>query len=848
MAGPRPGGGRFSWEGLFSPGQRARENWALIKPLWDEGLTASQIAQRTGLTTDEVTSTVHRMGQSNFKPPSVMPPDPGLPPARRRPPPDDLEPFSPPPSGDVVPFRPRNPKDPSGWGGGGSASAIAAASGAGLGLALTGDPAEASPFSSLRQEASRPLSAEDMAPLEVDDDEGFLDRVFAPFNREIGAALQDPGGYLLDAPERAAARAPGRLGLDAAADVIDDWSPAMAEGFRRAPGSMEDVALGQFDLAKIDPVDYAAEWGVFPARLAGDAIRATGDEDFRFPVVEQRGNLYQDMIDQAGGRTGVDTILDLAGLPLLGMGRGALRGLRRPPAETGPPSPAIRDIGPRETTPLERSDYYARAMTDPDFGAYHGNRPPDPLSDRNPPAGWDDYVQFERSPQPPQVRDLPGDIEPIMTLGPREAELAAEVDRTNRMADYAAAIPMKRADPVRFPERAARQQEQLRDIEGLRAAAARPLAAEDLRDFRLTIQENVGPTWSAHGGGEPGQPYRDQGLYPYSAARPRELGARLRDAARPTPEEQRAIDWAAGRWEPPIGRDPGAESIPWDPRIMTPNRWGAAGLAGATALGAVAAQQLAPDEDIARTTIGDWPPLPPPPPPPPPPPAPDIFGAQPRVEEGMMLKGPSGFLVDLQNSPDGMWIMEGLRPDGGLGGWGEDPTTEGSALGAEITPDPNIYRAFELDPTDRGHVRRVQNELAALGFDPGKSDGVLGENTQAAIDRLAATFGKPPGADLNDAHRMAVAFRQGPASLFEAQAGLVDWMENQDQPNTLKWSDHPSGIDNDYGSRTENALEAYTGVDWPAHDGPGPDQEWLDWVVFGLMRGNPAYRRQPPRR
>jgi hypothetical protein len=79
----------------------------------------------------------------------------------------------------------------------------------------------------------------------------------------------------------------------------------------------------------------------------------------------------------------------------------------------------------------------------------------------------------------------------------------------------------------------------------------------------------------------------------------------------------------------------------------------------------------------------------------------------------------------------------------GIGAQAADPETPGPAPAQQQAAPPANEAAATLPPLPLGHddVREVQNQLIALGFDPGTADGQIGPATNAAAQQYDQSRG-----------------------------------------------------------------------------------------------------------
>ena len=90
------------------------------------------------------------------------------------------------------------------------------------------------------------------------------------------------------------------------------------------------------------------------------------------------------------------------------------------------------------------------------------------------------------------------------------------------------------------------------------------------------------------------------------------------------------------------------------------------------------------------------------------------------------------------------------------------PSAQPAPLGLELAPpaDPAPLPDLAREPdSDADTVRRVQQELAALGYDPGPADGIVGLRTRRAIRAFQAAHGLPVDGEIGEPLVAALAGR-----------------------------------------------------------------------------------------
>jgi hypothetical protein len=162
-----------------------------------------------------------------------------------------------------------------------------------------------------------------------------------------------------------------------------------------------------------------------------------------------------------------------------------------------------------------------------------------------------------------------------------------------------------------------------------------------------------------------------------------------------------------------------------------------------------------------------------------------------------------------------------------------------------VSPREDIFQTIELDPNNPGNIKALQRLLADKGFDPGAIDGVVGDDTNAALDAIGAAYQMSRRPTLEEAWAMAESFPDRHATLADLQALLVQRATRDGGPNPLAWSRYPSGIDNQYGTRTRDELidaGVPEGILPPA--GAGFPPELADQILWEMFYRNPRYREQ----
>ncbi len=310
--------------------------------------------------------------------------------------------------------------------------------------------------------------------------------------------------------------------------------------------------------------------------------------------------------------------------------------------------------------------------------------------------------------------------------------------------------------------------------------------------------------------------------------------ATIEGAAAYTPDE------LARRAPPPLvderlpPGDPGTPPLWRDPRVTVPT----VGAGGLAALAYAASRQPPPPEPPMTTTAMDETGAPvaalvePP-------------DSDPPPQMGAARRG-FGLPVDLPDLPPGVdWPFTVDSVPGAF--------SQGEGRGPQVAPDPRFFDPVDLNPRNRGHVRALQRLLADKGFDPGEIDGVVGKDTNAALDAIGREYGWERRPTLEDAWTLALAYPDRHATLGDLQRFIVRGAERAGQDNPLRWSGSRSGIDSQYGSRTRAGLAALGAPESALPPVEGyPTQEQLDDWLWGLVMGNPRWREllrssAPPR-
>jgi hypothetical protein len=670
-----------------------------------------------------------------------------------------------------------------------------AAAGAGGALALSGE-AEASPFSSLRQEAGRPLSAEDMDPIELDGDIPWNERAAEIARLPVGAsdfvrmgrhtlglgspetdnALAGFGDVLATGPMM-----PFEFGRHAAADWLDHPVATAAEWTAGARARLlGDVTRAGLDASAVEAMPF---WDRVPSPTREEAA------DFRMPYFEDEANPFQQRIMADGERGADDIFLDAAFAPL----------------ET---VPDISTAIARRALPAARN--LSEALIEPDFPNYRppAERMPAPDIPLGRDTGWN-----APDPRTPEGRARLFEVEP--DTPPPLSERDIYRNALTRMAEgITDRGDMTRADFANYPQSSVRQDRQIYDRGRLIDAANNyELTPPQLTDLAFDVMGGAGDRWTMHARGFDPLGRDSLGLGLQSVFRfTDDEAARLREI------EQARIPQTAG-------------SVDWDPRLVTPGRARAAMAAG----GALMLPMLAADQNSLQTPEA----IPGPPQRPVldheiedqprfdiPEPAPDVTGAERAARGGGLPYSPDGAVIAPELvSLDAFEAMFG----------GRLPSSD-SEQPVDIAPDDTLFPAFEFDARSNDHIRRLQRALADAGFDPGPIDGRDGPQTRAALEQLGAAYGEGPPTDLGRALRMAAAFPTRDASVADIQDAF---RRRPDLAAILE----PYGVDDDYGSRTERASEVYTGEDAPAF-GSYPDADWRNALYYERMLGNRRWRDQ----
>lgn len=661
--------------------------------------------------------------------------------------------------------------------------------------------------------------------------------------RAIMRAANDPDpagaaarGVSQGVPAFVARHSPERAALNAAADVT-------GLPLDRLPASPLEFAQSEADLATEDPIDYAAEWVGFPSRLIGDAVRASGRPDFRFPFFEDPGNTYQRLQEEAGGRTGVDTAIDAAFLPLMALGgRRGGRGGPRGEARAGggwldtPSAEARTDVARTRAKGVESAEGALRAIT----------RTAEELRVRQA-AARAGRVE-EAIPWPRQSETNPAVRVSTQNPPPREN---LEGGRQSQLMDKASLRWLLGAD----------------DTTGRAAATADELDAATERAVA-----SAGEGYASHGKPAaaygPGFGFILRGGVEKPARATSPLGSSIAEAARPTSTERiqadviarRQAEAAAALEEAQAARKApytAAERELLDPTTPRARIAHYASLPGkgldmarraalnnpVTASGMIlAALGLRPELMAPAASEAQPGPFPeqPPPPPPPPPLGPRAGAAPPPARDAIVTSPFADFSRSIEQRPDrtplSAIIVSQDTMEGGGGG-----DREGRRRGSEIAPSEEIFEPFEVDnPAKR---EQLQNLLRAKGFDPGPTDGVIGAQTNAALDRLGEAYGEGRP-DASTAWRMALAYPDKPASVAMIQQLLAQRYEKAGEPIAHATRSRPRGDDDIFGEKSRAALADFLGRDVadPWLDDIATNAEKRNEVYYGLMLGNERWR------
>jgi hypothetical protein len=716
---------------------------------------------------------------------------------------------------------------------------LSGAAGVGLGLsALSGDDAEASVLSSLRDDGLETAPWSEMGGQEQ------------PGWNETAADLMRQGSGVLPFPFN--------LSVAASADFVDDPIDAAAE-----------YAVGS---TVRQSADSRRQGGWYDDGM-GQQFYVEGDPDFRAGFFEEDDNLYQQRIMEDGQRGPGDMAWDrlLAPTELFGgdelaapfkAGRGALRALRGGSFDI--PGGLPRDLLPGEPSPMpprqpgmagerisEPGQPYREPFWGEDFGDQAGpfpERRQEPFADLSRPEwaqnqadslarlrqGAGDAFDFDLADEMndrawrvvqgderyfggkpySQEQGYPG------RYADMDLSLAPSPEQTARTEVRAAADAMlaelRRArDGFTVPrssDGAARQGQLLTDMDDLIQLLDEDAPSQDILSHMLTIRERPGT---------PAYPSLLQRGSTGAERRNQPIGSSLDDAMRLDSDALAAAGLARD------ARLAVRQTAPPPPPPPFPYR--AAQVLGGSAAGAGILAATASMDDPERDTRA-WGPeriKQPPYTPQEVPPLPEHAGAAPREEPifapvNYMVPTPDGrYMVSVNVSPDGRRI-----PD--------DETVNISFDGAEVAPDPRLFDEFEVDPANLQHVRRLQNVLIEAGFDVGRkgADGVLGDDTQAAIDAIASAYGYG-AVDPTTAFRLAMAYPTQDATVGMVQSRLA---QNPDFLALLG----DAGPDDVYGPDTERAVEAFTGRDAPSwtRDYAAPPQEFLNETYWADIFGN----------
>jgi hypothetical protein len=111
-------------------------------------------------------------------------------------------------------------------------------------------------------------------------------------------------------------------------------------------------------------------------------------------------------------------------------------------------------------------------------------------------------------------------------------------------------------------------------------------------------------------------------------------------------------------------------------------------------------------------------------------------GGAPGGDVGTGASGSSGTTGDLGTNRGRRSTSDVEDPAGGTGG---------------AMPGADVERAGPVVALPRERVRRMQERLAAEGFDPGPADGTMGARTQAALREFQRARGLDPTGEPNQA-------------------------------------------------------------------------------------------------
>lgn len=603
----------------------------------------------------------------------------------------------------------------------------------------------------------------------------------------------------------------------------------------RVLGGIGDFAAREASLYLQDPTDYMGDLGTFlsvdPSLKSAGTLARHFDRERTEP--DQLTVLPQDILRTVySGYTGV-------------------------PQEDAP------DFMQVDRTPAwEQSDIRAPIVDDPDYRFYHeGDAGPldfavaagdVPLAAQGARAAAragrrviSDLIPREPAFTYPR-NTFPGDPSPAVRLTPEDAanaEAGIERARLERLRD---ALPWSEASgrggrgipvstenppPVGTPRRAAQDRLLRRaEVEG-------------------ALQEPFDPAYARTVGGgilDDAAQQRMRGAPTYRAeARNINAGAGpelrrdpLLDAYSHTPAERYArsainrvfandLDYVPRRPMPPLnGADealPPLTSMELTPqRTFTPRD--AVAVGGAAAGAGILATQIEPPSpappERPTEALSDF----------------DLAGREPPIG---FMPGPrvpeygadalaGGDYITLSMGPNGVFSFENLEPGrstGGRIGRGESD--------AIVTPDERFFEPVMID--DERERMDLQDRLRRAGFDPGPTDGVVGKNTQDAIDGIFTAYGEPAPtsydpATLSRAYRYAIGYPANPVSVDMLQTVLAR------DPELSAMMD-PYGVDNEYGSRTRGALTAGTGVDY----GPTLTPAEAEEAYYRRLLGNAQY-------